>query len=183
MVYTAERTARNAENDRFNDPGYCQQQCRQWAGIGPKYPDAATAWRNTNDRHPGNRKPPRGSMVFWTGGSRGYGHVAVSLGNGKVRSTDAGGRGRVATVDLAWIERNWRLPYAGWAWDNNEVTIPHPAQKTAATATKTASKPRVHIQNAIENIDKAIKANSKDKAMVEKLKKQRAALVKLAKQK
>lgn len=183
MVYTAERTARNAENDRFNDPGYCQQQSRQWAGIGPKYPDAATAWRNTNDRHPGNRKPPRGSMVFWTGGSRGYGHVAVSLGNGKVRSTDAGGRGRVATVDLAWIERNWRLPYAGWAWDNNEVTIPHGATKTAATATKTATKPRHNIEAAIKELNQAIKANSKNKDLVAKLTKHRDALKKLSKTK
>jgi len=125
MVYAAETGAKNAEKDSTNDPGYCQQQTRQWSGIAAMYPDAATAWRNTNDRHPGNRNPPRGAHVFWTGGSSGYGHVAMSLGNQKIRSTDAGGRGRVATVDLGWVEANWGLQYAGWAWDNNETTIPH----------------------------------------------------------
>lgn len=125
MVYDAETGARNAEADKTNDPGYCQQQTRQWSGIPSKYPDATTAWKNTNDRHPGNKNPPRGAHVFWTGGSHGYGHVAMSLGGGKVRSTDAGGSGKVATVDLDWVQRNWGLPYAGWAWDNNEVTIPH----------------------------------------------------------
>lgn len=125
MVYNAEKTADRATADTTNDPGYCLQQCRIWAGIDARYADAATAWRNTNDRHPGNRNPPRGSMVYWTGGSHGYGHIACSLGNGRVRSTDAGGSGRVATVDLGWVENNWGLPYAGWAWDVNEVTIPH----------------------------------------------------------
>lgn len=125
MVHDAETGARNSEADTSNDPGYCQQQTRMWSGINSLYPDASTAWRNTNDRHPGDRNPPRGAHVFWTGGSKGYGHVAMSLGGGRVRSTDAGGAGRVATVDLGWVESAWGLPYAGWAWDNNEVTIPH----------------------------------------------------------
>ena len=129
MVYNAEQTAKNAEQDASNDPGYCLQQCRIWAGINSMYADAATAWRNTNDRYPGNRQPPRGAAVYWTGGSKGYGHIAISLGNGKVRSTDAGGSGRVATVDLGWVESHWGLPYAGWAWDINEVTIPHDDKK------------------------------------------------------
>jgi hypothetical protein len=127
MANRAGITARNAENDRTNDPGMCLQQCRLWAGIPARYSDASTAWFNTNHRFPGDRNPPRGSMVYWTGGSSGHGHIAVSLGKGKIRSTDAGGRGRVATVDLGWVERNWGQRYVGWAWDVNEVTIPHPA--------------------------------------------------------
>ncbi len=125
MVNNAETTAKNAESDSTNDPGYCLQWCRQKAGINSKYGDAATAWRNTNDRYPGSKNAPRGSMVYWTGGSHGYGHIAVSVGNGKVRSTDAGGKGKVATVSIDWVQNNWGLPYAGWAWDVNEVTIPH----------------------------------------------------------
>lgn len=125
MAYTAAASARNAENDRTNAPGMCLQVVRTWCGISAKYGDAATAWRNTNDRHPGDRKPPRGSAVYWTGGSKGYGHIALSLGKGKVRSTDAGGRGVVATVDLGWVERNWGQTYEGWSWDINEQTILH----------------------------------------------------------
>lgn len=131
MVYSAQVAARNAENDRANDPGMCLQVVRMWCGIGARYSDAATAWKNTNDRHPGDKTDvPRGAAVYWTGGSKGYGHIALSLGNGKVRSTDAGGRGRVATVDIGWVERTWGQKYAGWAWDINEVTIPHAAKDT-----------------------------------------------------
>jgi hypothetical protein len=64
-------------------------------------------------------------MVFWTGGSSGYGHIGPSVGGGKVRSTDSGGSGKVATVAVSWPETYWGLKYAGWAWDVNGVTIPH----------------------------------------------------------
>lgn len=127
MVNTSTQTARNAEADQSNAPGYCLMQSRIWAGIPAVYPDAATAWRNTNDRHT-DRRPPRGAAVYWTGGSRGYGHIAISLGKRLVRSTDAGGAGRVATRPLGWFDRHWSsLHYAGWSWDINEVTIPHRA--------------------------------------------------------
>jgi hypothetical protein len=125
MVNTATQTARNAERDNFNAAGMCLQQSRTWAGIGPRYPDASTAWRNVNDKHR-DANPPRGAFVFWTGGSSGHGHIAVSLGHKRIRSTDAGGSGRVATRPIGWFSRNWRsLRYAGWAWDVNEVTVPH----------------------------------------------------------
>ena len=62
--------------------------------------------------------------MYWTGGSSGYGHIAISLGNGKVRSSDAGGSGSVATVPLGSIARDWHLDYAGWADSINGYTIP-----------------------------------------------------------
>src|SRR5262245_48884821 len=179
MAFAAGGGARNAENDRTNDPGMCQQQTRIWAGISAKYPDAITAWRNTNDRHPGNRNPPRGSFVFWSGGSSGHGHVAMSLGGGKVRSTDAGGRGRVATVELGWVERNWDQHYEGWSWDNNEQTVIHSTPKPP----KPKDGPNPNIEKAIKNLDKAIAANKGDKKMVERLRKHKVALEKMAKNK
>lgn len=125
MVNSAEETARNAEQAKTNEPGYCLKECRQWAGIGSLYPDAATAWRNANHRHVGNRNPPRGAAVYWTGGSQGYGHIAISLGDGMIRSTDAGGSGIVATKPLSWFDTYWySLDYAGWADNINETTIP-----------------------------------------------------------
>lgn len=125
MVYAAERSAKRAEADDYNSPGYCLQQVRIWCGIGPRYLTASQAWANANGKHTG-RKIPRGAAVYWTGGSKGYGHIALSLGNGKIRSTDAGGQGKVATRTLEWFDNNWTsLRYAGWAWNINEVTIPH----------------------------------------------------------
>lgn len=125
MANSAEKFVSNALATASNSPGYCLQVVRTWAGIAAKYPDATTAWKHTRDRHPGDRKPPRGSAVYWTGGSHGYGHIACSLGNGQVRSTDCTYSGKTGTCDLGWVEKSWGLPYAGWAWDINDVTIPH----------------------------------------------------------
>jgi hypothetical protein len=138
MANNAAKTARAAQADSFNAPGMCLQQSRQWAGIPARYPDAATAWRNANDKHR-DKNPPRGAAVYWTGGSRGFGHIAISMGKKRVRSTDANGWGRVATRPIGWFSRHWpSLKYAGWSWDINEVTIPHrkpPAKKAAARKT------------------------------------------------
>lgn len=124
MVRNAEDTARAAEADDYNLPGYCLQQCRQWADIPARYGTASFAWFAV-DRPQRDRNPPRGAFVFWTGGSKGYGHIAVSLGNGLVRSTDAGGTGRVATRTIAWFEVNWPSQnYVGWADNVNGVTVP-----------------------------------------------------------
>lgn len=129
MVKTAHQTAQTAETRHSNDPGYCLQWSRQCADIGSKYPDASTAWKNATNRHKGDRNPPRGAMVYWTGGTHGYGHIAVSVGGKKIRSTDAGGAGNVATVDIGWVEANWNLPYAGWADNVNGTTIPDVGQE------------------------------------------------------
>src|SRR5262245_22704699 len=124
MVRDAESTATNAELATNNEPGMCLQWSRNRADIASMFPDAATAWKHALDRHKGDRDPPRGAMVYWLGGSHGYGHIAVAVGGGKVRSTDAGGRGKVATVSVSWPEQNWGLPYAGWADNVNDVRIP-----------------------------------------------------------
>ena len=123
MVVHAETAARNAEADKFNIPGMCLQQTRFWCHIDAMWPDAATAW-HMNLHKQRNKNVPRGAPVFWLGGSQGFGHIALSLGNGWVRSTDAGGRGVIATHRLDWFEDNWRMPYAGWSPSLNGVTIP-----------------------------------------------------------
>lgn len=124
MVRNAEQTATSAEQSQTNAPGYCLQWSRERATIAALFPDAATAWAHAFNRHKGDRKPPRGAMVYWTGGSNGYGHIAVSVGNGRIRSSDANGWGYPATVDLGWPEAHWGLTYVGWADNVNDVAIP-----------------------------------------------------------
>jgi hypothetical protein len=114
----------DAENDTTNEVGMCLKQTRIWYEIPSKYGDAATAWYATKYYKQGDRNPPRGAPVWWTGGSSGYGHIGMSLGNGKVRSTDAAGSGKVGTKDLSWFENNWGLTYKGWSADVNDVVIP-----------------------------------------------------------
>jgi len=124
MVNSAEETARNAEQTGVNKPGYCLQHCRIWAGVAAQHGTAAVAWAAAL-RKQYDRNPPRGAFVFWTGGSQGYGHIVISLGGGLVRSTDAGGTGRVATRTIAWFDSNWPSQnYAGWTDNVNGVTVP-----------------------------------------------------------
>ena len=120
----ARETVHAALSSDVNEPGHCLEWARERADIPPWYDDAATAWANATGKRPGDRHPPVGAAVYWTGGSSGYGHIAISVGDGKVRSSDAGGEGRVETVPVDWAEKKWGLKYAGWSNSINGYTIP-----------------------------------------------------------
>jgi hypothetical protein len=120
----ARETVHAALSSDVNEPGHCLEWARERADIPPRYDDAATAWANATGKRPGDRHPPVGAAVYWTGGSSGYGHIAISVGDGKVRSSDAGGEGRVETVPVDWAEKKWGLKYAGWSNSINGYTIP-----------------------------------------------------------
>ncbi|HEU5036935.1 MAG TPA: hypothetical protein VFT70_08015 [Nocardioides sp.] len=121
----AAETAASAVSSTVNVPGHCLEWSREQAGIPSRYLDAATAWQHATGRQPADPDPPRGAAVYWTGGSNGYGHVAISLGHGLVRSSDAGGYGQVATVSIRRITAEWgELQYAGWANSINGYRIP-----------------------------------------------------------
>lgn len=131
MTRNAEQTAKYAEGVTTYGVGMCLQYSRICADIPSKYPDASTAAKHAHLHK--DRKPPRGSMCYWTGGSSGHGHIAPSLGpkgdKYKIRTSDAPTSGKVSTQDLGWVEEHWGLTYVGWAWDVNDVTIPHDEPK------------------------------------------------------
>ena len=141
MPYSREEAVKRAIASSSNVPDTCQLWTRTMFGApsaGDRDTDgdadAVDGWLSEPQwaRHPGDRNPPRGVPVAWSGGRKGYGHRAISLGNGKIRSTDAGGRGKVATVDLSWVEKNWGLKYLGWSETITGQKIPHatvPPQK------------------------------------------------------
>jgi hypothetical protein len=117
-------TVAAAKASTYNIPGQCLGWSREQADIPSRYDDAATAWEHAHGRHPGDADPPKGAAVYWLGGSGGHGHIAISLGNGMVRSSDAGGYGVVATVPLRKLTREWHLTYVGWADSINGYRIP-----------------------------------------------------------
>jgi hypothetical protein len=120
----AAETVRSARQSSSYPPGQCLAWSRGQADIPARYPDAATAWAHATGKRPGDRTPPVGAAVYWTGGSNGYGHVAISVGRGRVRSTDAPGPGQVDTVPVRWVAREWGLEYAGWSDSINGYRIP-----------------------------------------------------------
>jgi len=116
-------TVAAARASTYNVPGQCLGWSREQADIPSRYVDAATAWEHAHGRHAGDANPPKGAAVYWLGGSGGHGHIAISLGHGLVRSSDAGGSGVVATVSLRRLTREWHLTYVGWADSINGYRI------------------------------------------------------------
>lgn len=138
MIRNREQAARAAEAAKTNVPGTCQLWTRNMFNApsagdrdGDGDADAVDGWKSEPEskRHT-SRKPPRGTPVAWSGGSKGYGHRAVSLGPVKgvymIRSTDAGGSGKIATVPLDWFEKNWGMKYLGWSDSITGYPIPKP---------------------------------------------------------
>jgi len=110
--------------------GMCLKFVRTRYPVAVKYPHAASAWSRTKLRRTGT--PPAGAPVWWTGGSRGYGHVAISAGGGYCYSTDIPGRGRVGKIAISALTRSWGQTYRGWSEDINDVRV--------MTATRTQAK-------------------------------------------
>lgn len=151
MTNSATQAVQNAKTTRTNRPGMCQAVTRGWLG-GPSAgdvdhdgdADAVDGWKSepASKRHT-DKNPPAGAPVAWSGGSGGFGHRALSLGNGQIRSTDAGGRGVVATKPIDWFEQNWHLHYLGWSETISGQPIPGlkvPARPVPARKPKTRGK-------------------------------------------
>ena len=82
------------------------------------YGTAVKNWQATpgSMKHPGDWNAPAGALMFWGGGSTGAGHVAISLGNGSIISTDATGPGVVGQISARTPTDKWGHPYLGWAF-------------------------------------------------------------------
>jgi hypothetical protein len=67
---------------------------------------------------------PKGAIVGYTGGSKGYGHLCLYNGNGTIATTDPHGPNTVGIVDLSFPERKWGMKYAGWTYHYGNVELP-----------------------------------------------------------
>ena len=85
-------------------------------------PGGSSQWNNGNRVH--GLDIPLGAPVFWYN-PHGWGHIAIYAGAGMVRSSDAGGRGRMGTVGIDWITRHWYPSgrFLGWTRDLGGVRI------------------------------------------------------------
>jgi hypothetical protein len=111
-VSWAEQEAYHPSQNYFDMCDYFVASCFGLSASG--YASAKAHWNNIpNKMKHTDRNPPAGAMVFWDIGS--YGHIALSVGGGKVASTDIMERGKVSVVPLGTIEKKWRAKYLGWA--------------------------------------------------------------------
>jgi len=160
MVYNRKQAADRARASRTNTKGMCQKWTREIFGApsvgdvdGDRDADAVDGWKSEpNARRHSDRNPPEGTPVAFIGGSRGFGHRAVSLGGGKIRTIDMkDGRynaGTVSTESIESIERALGVRYVGWSETISGITIPKPP-----TPPKTSR--GVYVDAAIANLKKS----------------------------
>ena len=120
-------------------PGSCWATTRSWYAApaigdydGDGRADAEDAWKAAKKRHPGDRNPPPGVPVFWSGGRRDDGHAAIAAPDGQIVSTDAPETGVIGLVDLTYPERAWGLTYLGWTEDiyGDPIPVSQPPRPT-----------------------------------------------------
>lgn len=147
MRVSPEQAIANAANQSAHGPTYGVGECLWRVHDAYGVPsngthDAAAMWAASTAKH-GQTDPhliPRGAPVFWTGGTHGYGHVAIGAGAGRCWSTDILRPGRFDLVDIDLIRRQWGLRLVGWTEDIDGVHVftprqPHPLVKAALDAT------------------------------------------------
>jgi hypothetical protein len=142
MVFSRQEAVRRANAARTNKVGMCQQWTRDILGApsagdrdGDRDADAIDGWQSepASKRHT-DRNPPAGVPVAF---DKKFGHRAVSLGGGKIRSTDMStktGRyspGEVGTVTIEQIENSMGVRYLGWSETITGIPIPDDTKKPA----------------------------------------------------
>ena len=112
----------NARAIKSGYSGMCQKFTRVSWEVGSLYGSAIDAWNGAKEKHPGDRTPPVGAPCYYRGGN--YGHAVVSIGDGRIRSTDCYRGGQISEVPLSWPETSWGYEYLGWTGDINAVDLP-----------------------------------------------------------
>ena len=142
--------------------GWCLVFVRSCFGIAARWPSAAEAWRNAAHRHPVTRgnQVPRGVPVFWLGGREGFGHVALSRGNGSCWTTDFVRPGQVDVADIDDITRGWGMHLAGWTEDlNGQVVYRRESHEQVPTAVEKLHRYGPHVDDALDALWRVKKNN------------------------
>jgi hypothetical protein len=94
---------------------YCEKFTESAWGKPGRYASALAGWETAKKegRAYQGKTPPPGAMVYWGGGQ--YGHAAVSIGGGKIVSTDIKRKGQADIVTIDYLTKTWGKPYLGWA--------------------------------------------------------------------
>jgi hypothetical protein len=118
-------TAAQAVSRSYLWSTYPVGQCLNWVWKLLDYPrtaglyDANAAWRAAKQKRTGT--PPAGAPVYFAGGA--HGHICISLGGGKIRSTDWPRKGVIGNTTIATLAKTWGVRYIGWSADYAGHTI------------------------------------------------------------
>lgn len=120
------RASAESRNPSANYHDLCLRFVRTCFGVPAQQLTAYDAWTanlKPRDLTHGWYNPPAGVPVFWSGGSSGAGHIAISDGKGNCWSSDIKRTGKVDLVPIAEIHAKWGLKYLGWAETLNGTRI------------------------------------------------------------
>jgi hypothetical protein len=117
----AKEAAKIFRDKNVNKVGKCLWEVQEAYQSGHMFYDARAQWQGANHKHPGDRTPPIGAPVCFSGGA--HDHIAIYVGAGRVRSTDVGGPGRMGTASISWFATHWGYGYHGWIGDLAEKNI------------------------------------------------------------
>lgn len=105
--------------------------CVPATGKGRRYgmPDADVAWQRATQRY-SDKTPPAGVPVYWEIGA--HGHIALSVGGGRVRTTDWPVKGQIGECGIDELSKRWGAKYRGWSADFAGDIIIAPAPVAAS---------------------------------------------------
>ena len=112
---TGKEAAKAYKQQTTNRVGMCLWEVQEAFQTNHWYPSAIEQWRNAKKKHTGRKNIPVGAPVYYEGGR--HGHIVIYVGDGMVRSSDAGGAGRMATVPIDWFKQAWGYTFVGWSED------------------------------------------------------------------
>lgn len=94
--------------------GWCELFVETAFATSGRYGSAAANYsaRSAAGQIHTDTNPPAGALVFYSWGS--YGHVALSIGNDQIVSTQGSGSTALPVKQLGVLDMG--LPYLGWAW-------------------------------------------------------------------
>lgn len=107
-------------------PGECLMAVRECYGFPAVQPDAIASWNVSAHKHRTTdpNSIPRGVPVYWSGGSSGHGHIAISNGDGTCWSTDIRRIGFFDRTEISQIHTQWGLTLLGWSEEVNGFHVP-----------------------------------------------------------
>lgn len=122
-----------AADHTFVGVGYCLKNQRTAFGVGPLYMSASESWGAADVKHrvSSGKACPRGVLVYWTGGSQGYGHIALSVGGGLCLTNDFAGAGYFSAARIDDITSRWGQTFGGWSPFCNDVRCWTPDREKA----------------------------------------------------
>lgn len=136
-------------NNRPIDDGMCLNHTWRATDIpngGRPSAASALAWTRQAGKLRTDGKAPFGAWLYWSGGSDGNGHVALSARGKRIASTDVKGPATTGVVEQSWPVTHWGLRYEGWTdWYGVTFTVGTFRQRRLAVLRKRVKALRAQI--------------------------------------